>query len=68
MEKKTYYIEVAWMGSRDYEQVPVCCEEKDLDLIATAVGKGYKADSCVVFLTGGDNTYSKPYMVLWDCM
>ena len=68
MKKKTYYVEISWMGSRNYKQIPIYCTEGEVETIATAIGKGANADSCCVFLNGGDNTYVRPYMCIWDCM
>lgn len=68
MDKKTYYVEIAWVGSRNYKQIPINCTEDEINVVATAIGKGADADSCCVFLTNGDNSHVQPYIRLWDCM
>ena len=67
--KKTYYVEIGCMGNRSsYKQIPVYCAENEIDTVAIAIGKGAKADSCCVYLNGGDNSHAEPYIRLWDCM
>jgi hypothetical protein len=69
MEKKTFYVEVGWIGNaKAPKQIPVKCTDEELDIVAPAIGKGYDADSCVVFLTGGDNRHNPVYARYWDCM
>lgn len=79
MEKKTFYLSIGYCGplcstkgNRKYGQqtftVPVYCTEDELEAVAYAVGKGYLADSCVVYDYEDFTRYDKPYWVAWDCM
>lgn len=79
MEKKIYWVCVGYCGPRIKTEgnekygysdrvVPVYCTEDELEGIATAVGKGYLADSCVVYDNERCNRYERPMWVLWDCM
>lgn len=79
MEKKTYYVVVGYCGhllrtpgNKKYgygdRVVPVKCTEDELETVATAIGKGYLADSCVVYENEDYSRYQKPYAVFWDCM
>lgn len=81
MEKRFYYVSIGYCGrflrtpgNQKYgygdKVIPVRCTEDEIETVATAVGKGYLADSCTVSLTEEEawDNYSQPYMVLWDCM
>lgn len=48
--------------------VPIICSEENLEVVATAIGKGYNADSCVVYDNPNCKLYEPPYKVYWDCM
>lgn len=79
MEKKFYWVSLGYCGPRvktegnekyGYEdrKVPVYCTEDELEGIARAIGKGYLADSCVVYDNERCSRHESPMWVLWDCM
>ena len=80
MEEKMYYVQVGYCGPRCHTpgnrkygcnaefEVPVKCTEKDLDVVATAIGRGYLGDSVVVYDHEHASRYEKPLSVMWDCM
>lgn len=64
MEEKLYYIEIG-----NYRQIPVLCNENQLHLVATAIGKGANASFCAAYDKPNQNPhYNKPYVIFWDCM
>lgn len=70
--KKKFYIAWGFAGDSDSictnRQICVLCSEEELDVIATAIGKGYDADSLIVYDKPNQTPCNKPYKVYWDCM
>lgn len=62
MEKK-FYVKVTMGNSA--QVIPIVCQESQIDAVAIAIGKGYKAESCAVYENSWD---SIPIKVLWDTM
>lgn len=70
MERRRFYISWGFIGDSKYtnRQICVLCSEEELDVIATAIGKGNDADSLVVYDKPNQTNWDKPYKVYWDCM
>ena len=79
MEKKMYYVSCGYCGRNLKTQgnqkygyndinIPVFCTEEELDVIAPAIGRGYLADSLVVYDNPECNKYSPYFKMYWDCM
>ena len=80
MEEKSFWVNVSYCGAllktpgnskygvNAEFTIPIICKPKDVQTIASAIGKGYLGDCIVVYDTPNFDKKTKEYLVVKDCM